>query len=280
MSEREAPTRFAVTLRFHGDLAYFLKRSDSHGQVVQLLGEKTSVKDVIEACGVPHPEVDLIVCGGVPRGFGFHVTEESSVDVYAIASAPDLHPAERLQRRHLTRFVVDGHLGKLARDLRLLGFDTTYRRDAEDVDLVRVAVAEERALLTRDRRLLMHSVISDGYCPRSQLPAEQLVDVVRRFELLPAIRPFTRCLRCNGILERAQKEAVLADLEPLTKIYYVDFRRCAECSHVYWAGSHFDKLQARIDAMRAKARLQSEQPEKSGPDWARTSDPALIKRML
>ena len=280
MNERERLTRFAVTLRFHGDLAYFLKRSDSGGEVVRLLGEKTSVKDVIEACGVPHPEVDLIVCGGVPRRFGFHLTEESSVNVYPVASARDLHPAERLQRRQVTRFVVDGHLGKLARDLRLLGFDTSYRSEAEDMELVRVAAAERRALLTRDRRLLMHSVISDGYCPRSQPAAEQLVEVVRRFDLRPAIRAFTRCLRCNGILERAQKETVLADLEPLTKIYYSDFRRCTECSHIYWAGSHFGKLLARIDAVRTQVGLHGEEPEKSGPDWARTSDPALIKRML
>ena len=267
MSDRDAATRFAVTLRFHGDLTFFLKRAARSAVVIRSLGEKTSVKDVIESCGVPHPEVDLILCDGVPSGFGFHVMRDTDLDVYPVAAPPEFHPSHRLQTRHLTRFVVDGHLGKLARDLRLLGFDTLYRNHADDAWLVATAVEQERALLSRDRRLLMHAVLRDGYCPRSPFVEEQIVEVAVRFRLRSSMQPYTRCLRCNGALIPADKGAVIGELEPLTKIYYADFRRCQECGQVYWAGSHFRKLQARIERIRFRVDRGSES-EAGGEKWA------------
>lgn len=239
-------TRFAVSLRFHGDLTFFLPRGHVGGRVVRTLSEKTSVKDVIESCGVPHPEADLVLCDGVPAGFALQLTHDSAVDVYAVGADDDLFAESRLQRRDLRRFVADVHLGKLVRDLRLLGFDTIYRRDADDTWLVDVATEQDRALLTRDRRLLMHRVIRVGYCPRSDSAEQQLLEVVRRFGLAAAIRPYTLCLRCNGELEHVEKETVLAQLEPLTKLYYSDFRRCVGCRQIYWSGSHFGNLEARL----------------------------------
>ncbi|MFN2509488.1 MAG: Mut7-C RNAse domain-containing protein [Chthoniobacterales bacterium] len=243
---------FAVTLRFRGDLPFFLKRSEAPGPVIRRLREKTAVKDVIEACGVPHTEVDLILCNGVPRTFTFHLLADTTVEIYPVRAADELHSAHRLQRRQVTRFVVDGHLGKLARDLRLLGFDALYSRDARDDALLRAAIEQQRALLTRDRRLLMHAVLRDGYCPRSDQAEEQIVEVVRRFELKWAMRPYTRCSRCNGILQRVAKESVVTELEPLTRIYYEEFRQCVDCRNVYWSGSHFAKLQARLERICAR----------------------------
>jgi hypothetical protein len=257
VTDRPAASDFAVSLRFHGDLSFFLKRNSSGGHVFRTLREKTSIKDVIEACGVPHPEVDLIVCDGTACAFEFHLATAARVEVYPVSASFDIRPAHRLQRRYLTRFVVDGHLGKLARDLRLLGFDACYRSDADDASLIRVSVEEDRALLTRDRRLLMHAVIRDGYCPRSDLVEDQMVEVIRRFDLLNALRPYTRCLRCNGLLERVDKAIIERELEPLTKIYFEDFRRCVECAHVYWSGSHFAKLQARIETIRVRVGYEA-----------------------
>ena len=201
MNDSGAGNAFTVTLRFHSDLPYFLKRNESHGLVVRTLREKASVKDVIESCGVPHTEVDLIICAGTPCDFRFHLTGEIAVEVYPPSAPLEVYPAARLQRRDLRRFVVDGHLGKLARDLRLFGFDAVYRNDADDVLLLGIAVGERRALLTRDRRLLMHAAVHDGYCPRSHFAEEQLAEVMARFDLSAVIRSYTRCLRCNGMLE-------------------------------------------------------------------------------
>jgi uncharacterized protein with PIN domain len=111
---------------------------------------------------------------------------------------------------------------------------------------------EERALITRDRRLLMHSIVRHGYCPRSGDGEEQTIEVLRRFDLESVIAPLTRCLACNGLLETIEKKQVIDRLEPLTKIYYETFRRCASCGKIYWGGSHFDKLRARVERVRAK----------------------------
>jgi uncharacterized protein with PIN domain len=156
-----------------------------------------------------------------------------------------------LQVRDIEKFVADGHLGKLVRDLRLLGLDVIYDPAAEDRQLLDIATTENRALLTRDRRLLMHAIARHGYYLRSQDPLEQTLEVLRRFDLESALAPFTRCLRCNAPLKPAEKESVLSQLEPLTKIYYDQFRRCSGCGQVYWSGSHFGKLQKRIETIRS-----------------------------
>ena len=242
---------FTIRLTFHGDLAFFLTPKSS--TITRQLSGKTSVKDVIEACGVPHTEVDLILLNGQPADLACGIDSEAAIDVSPIeAPAVTSFPENRLQVRDIRKFVADGHLGKLVRDLRLLGIDVAYDRDAEDRQLLKVAVAEDRALLTRDRRLLMHAVLRHGYYLRSQDPLEQTLELLRRFNLQSVLAPFSRCLRCNALLEPTQKEKVLGQLEPLTKIYYKQFRRCTGCGQVYWSGSHFEKLQQRIKLLRSR----------------------------
>ena len=244
---------FTARLRFHGDLSVFLRSSQAQPHVVEKrLSEKTSVKDAIESCGVPHTEVDLIVANGAPLTFSHHLVSDEEIDIYPVPAPPALFPAVRLQQRGLRRFVADGHLGKLVRDLRLLGFDVAYNNNATDEGLLAVAVHEERALLTRDRRLLMHAVVLHGYCPRSHDPEEQIIEVIRRFDLAQLLAPYSRCLQCNGLLERVDKAEVFEQLAPLTKIYYEDFRRCNACGKIYWPGSHFGKLEARLEKLRAR----------------------------
>ena len=244
-------TPFAVRLTFHGDLPFFLRSKKS--TVERKLGERTSVKDAIEACGVPHTEVDLILANGKPVNFGAILIQDTVVDIYPAGhQRSPLSPEDRLQVHNIEKFVADGHLGKLVRDLRLLGIDVAYDRDAEDRQLIKTATSQERALLTRDRRLLMHGALRHGYYLRSQNPLEQTVEVLRRFNLGSVLAPFSRCLRCNALLEPASKENVIGQLEPLTKIYYEEFRRCRGCRQVYWSGSHFEKLKKRIETIRSR----------------------------
>ena len=243
-------TTFAVLLTFHDDLSFFLKSKQP--QIDRQLTERSSVKDVIEACGVPHTEVDLILINGKPAGFEKVLAQDAVVDVHGLGSDRLTHfPENRLQVREIRSFVADGHLGKLVRDLRLLGIDVSYDCEAEDRQLVKLASDEHRALLTRDRRLLMHAAVRHGYYLRSQNPLAQTIEVLQRFDLASALTPFTRCIRCNAKLESAEKEKVLGELEPLTKIYYDQFRRCSGCGQVYWSGSHFEKLEKRIQAIQA-----------------------------
>ena len=247
---------FTVHLRFHGSLGFFLRTEQRDRTIAKALREKTSVKDVIESCGVPHPEVDLIRCDGVAVGFDHPLTREGALEIFGVADSPGA-PNEGLQQRRVTKFVADGHLGKLARDLRLLGFDVLYSSDPSDASLA-AACSDERALLTRDRRLLMHKVVRHGYCPRSHDPDEQIAEVVGRFDLSGLTAPFTRCLRCNGALARVSKGEVLDQLEPLTKIYYYEFRRCPDCGKIYWPGSHFEKLQNRLERIRFELNRKPE----------------------
>ena len=242
-------TPFAIRLTFHGDLSFFLKPKAS--RVERQLSERTSIKDVIEACGVPPTEVDLILVNGGPVDFGAILTQDVATDVYPPdQTPPPVFAEERLQVHNIEKFVADGHLGKLVRDLRLLGVDVTCDSAADDRHLVRTASNEDRALLTRDQRLLMHSAVRHGYYLRSQNPLEQTVEVLRRFNLGPALALFSRCLRCNALLQPAKKADVFDQLEPLTRIYYDQFRRCRGCGQVYWSGSHFDKLRARVEEIR------------------------------
>jgi uncharacterized protein len=240
---------FTVRLTFRDELTFFLR---SKAEVERRLCERTSVKDLIESCGVPHPEVDLILVNGRPTDFGFVIGHDADLDIYPTHwERLTFFPENRLQVIQVEKFVADGHLGKLVRDLRLLGVDVVYDRTAEDRQLLETAKIDNRALLTRDRRLLMHAVLRHGYYLRSQNPLEQTLEVLRRFHLSPSLAPFIRCLRCNEALQPVEKAQVLDQLEPLTKIYYEQFRQCVACGQIYWQGSHFDKLRARVEEVRA-----------------------------
>jgi uncharacterized protein len=245
---------FKVRLCFRGDLSVFLGSKAGDAVIERRLAEKTSIKDVIESCGVPHPEVDLILVDEQTVGFDHTLANDTKVEVFAVENRGTNRTEKRLQVVGITRFVADGHLGGLTRNLRLLGFDVAYDQNADDRQLLEVMARENRALLTRDRRLLMHTIVQHGYCPRSQNADEQTIEVIRRFDLSELIAPFTRCLRCNALLEKAAKAEVIDKLEPLTKIYYNQFRRCPGCKQIYWSGSHFPKLQKRIEEIRYRTR--------------------------
>lgn len=245
---------FTVLLRFRDDLNVFLRSKTGGAVIERRLIEKTSIKDVIESCGVPHPEVDLILADGQAVGFDHTLANDAKIEVFPVENRGTSGAEKRLQVIGICRFVADGHLGRLTRNLRLFGFDVVYGENIDDRQLLEVMARENRALLTRDRRLLMHAVVQHGYCPRSQNADQQTIEIIRRFNLSELIAPFTRCLRCNAALEEVAKADVIDKLEPLTKIYYDQFRRCLGCKQIYWSGSHFPKLQKRIEQIRSQAR--------------------------
>jgi uncharacterized protein len=222
---------FQMELSFSAELASFLHRNwRSDSFIRRDLTEKTAVKDVIEACGVPHTEVDLIVASDSQRrecqpvNFDWLVQMSVSLEIFGVPAPSDVSPAApRLQVRACSRFIADGHLGKLARNLRLLGLDTAYDRDADDRHLLAIMIAEKRALLTRDRRLLMHSIVRHGYCPRSSDAEEQTREVLRRFALVGSTLPSLQFLpriraqvgRSRSTFCRASHIALLRLLPPL-----------------------------------------------------------------
>ena len=246
---------FVVRLTFHGDLSVFLKRSGRVQPVERHLKERTSIKDIIESCGVPHPEVDIIRGQNEEIEFSCVIDKNMNIDVYPVNFIHLQAPRRHLQIREVSHFVADVHLGGLTRNLRLLGIDVAAPAMADDRQLLEIMQKEDRALLTRDRRLLMHSIVQTGFHPHSQVPDEQTIEVLRRFNLASYLAPFTRCLHCNALLQPAAKAEVIDCLEPLTRKYYEEFRRCQGCDRIYWRGSHFDKLLRRVEEFRSKIAI-------------------------
>jgi uncharacterized protein with PIN domain len=198
---------------------------------------------------VPHPEIDLILADGRSVDFSYRLTHMSRISVYPVFESFDISPLVRLRPeplRHST-FVLDVHLGKLARMMRLLGFDCLYRNDFDDHEIVDISVRQTRIVLTRDRHLLQTSAVTRGYWVRSGNVDDQVDEVLKRFDLFSQVRSFRRCLRCNGTLARVRKEDILQHLEPKTILYYNTFYRCRQCGQVYWKGTHFEELEKRVE---------------------------------
>ncbi|QSA97537.1 Mut7-C ubiquitin/RNAse domain-containing protein [Methylococcus sp. EFPC2] len=234
----------AAEFRFYEELNDFLPPDRRKKTVDYRFDGHPGIKDPIEALGVPHTEVDLIVVNGESVGFDYRLQAGDRVAVYPVFESFDITPLVRLREHPLRRtaFVLDVNLGKLARRLRLLGFDALYNNRYHDAEIVDIAVREKRIVLTRDRRLLFAKRISHGYWVRSVHADEQTGEVLRRFDLYGQIRPFFRCLACNGLLAPVEKAEVLDRLEPKTRLYYEHFYRCSDCAKVYWEGSHVENM--------------------------------------
>jgi len=219
---------------FASHLQPLLKRA-LRGQLVEMrFRGPQSVKHLIESLGIPHTEIGQMKVNGRTIGFDYIVLDGDGIEVGSVSSTRNaaLEP----------RFVLDGHLGRLTSHLRMLGLDCLYHNAFEDEELVRISVEQERILLTRDRLLLMHKVITQGYLLRSLDAVEQLYEVIQRYELSSWVRPFQRCMRCNHPLEPVAKESILEKLEPLTVKYYHEFKLCPACNQVYWKGSHYERM--------------------------------------
>ncbi len=205
---------------------------------------RPAIKDVIEALGVPHTEVDLILVNGESVDFSYRLEDGDRVAVYPVFEGLDIAPVTRLRPEPLRdpRFVLDAHLGRLAGYLRLLGFDALYQSDFEDAEIAGISCRQHRILLTRDRALLKRSQVSHGYWVRETETRAQLREVVDRFDLRRLVRPFSRCMRCNGLLQDVAKAEILEQLYERTRQEHDHFRRCIGCGRVYWRGSHYERL--------------------------------------
>ncbi len=232
-------------LRFYEELNDFLPLARRRTQFQYAIERKASVKDVIEALGVPHTEVELILVNGESVDFSHAVQHNDRISVYPIFESIDISPLLKVREKPLRncRFVADSNLGRLARYLRLLGFDCLYRNDYQDAEIAEIAHGQHRIVLTRDRMLLRRKIITHGYFVRSDQPRQQVKEVLRRFDLYRLVAPHTRCTRCNGPLVAIPKAQIEERLAPLTRKHFDDFWICQNCGQIYWQGSHQDDTQ-------------------------------------
>ena len=257
MPSRSAPAldQGDVDVRVYAELNEFVP-PELRGRVMRRpFRQHQTVKDVVEAAGVPHTEVDLVLVNGEPVDFAHRPRAGDRIAAYPMFETLDIGPINRLRPEPLrdVRFVVDVHLGRLARHLRLLGFDTRWSNDLDDATLSAIGEAEHRVVLTRDRGLLKRRRVTHGLFVHAERPIDQAAEVVRRLDLANRLAPFTRCLRCGGRLASVDKADVLDRLEPLTRMHVDEFHRCAGCGQVYWRGSHHGRLAGVVEQIRAAA---------------------------
>jgi uncharacterized protein with PIN domain len=257
------PSSVRLTLRVGPTLALFLG-SARHGPDVDVVAEpRATLGHVLQSVGVPLTEV-----GGLRLGNAGIASTELVCTLAGTLTEPaavvDVVPVHRPQSTPTAppRFVLDVHLGRLARQLRLLGLDVLYDRDADDAGLTVLAAAQHRVLLTQDRGLLKrqhlprdHPVLPEpGFRTRAWVAAyvrgtttaQQRLDVLGRFA--PDLAPWTRCPACNGALRPVAKSTVLGDLQPGTRRTFEEFARCQACGQVYWHGAHSARLDELVAA--------------------------------
>jgi len=243
---------YSITIRFYEELNFFLPYCQKKKDIEISFQGKRSVKDLIESLGIPHVEVDLILVNSESVDFQYLVKDGDLISVYPVFEKFDIRNITKLRSTPLRRvsFVLDVHLAKLARKLRLLGFDVDYSSHRDDEELAVISQKENRILLTRDKQLLMRRIIERGLYVRNQDPEEQVVEIIKRLDLKNECKPFTRCMKCNGIIkffdykkhENIIKETIPSGVKSWCNEYY----QCETCNHIYWKGSHYDKLMKKI----------------------------------
>ena len=244
--------------RFYAELNDFLPPEDRGKELSRPFAVSGSVKDFIENFGVPHTEVDLILSNGRSVDFSYRVEDGDRISVYPVFESFNISPVSRVRPVPLRalKFILDVHLGRLAAYLRMAGFDALYDNRRSDPELAAIVARESRVLLTRDRYLLMRTAVDRGYWVRSTAPKEQLLEVVRRFDLAGSLAPFTRCLACNQVLTDISREAVLDRLPPRVKDKTA-FCTCPGCQRVYWEGTHHARMTRLLEWVKANAASPS-----------------------
>jgi len=229
--------RPVAVLSFDPALHRFLAPARRGRPVPVEVDRARSAKDAIESLGVPHTEVGALSIDGRAAQLEDLLHGGERVEVAACAEEAD--PAVEAPR-----FAADAHLGKLARHLRLAGFDCLWSKDWDDDALVAAALAEDRVLLTRDVGILRRRAVTHGRFVHAVESEAQLAEIVRAFGLRAQLRPFSRCRECNVPLEDVSKGDVEALLPEKVRALYTRFRRCPGCKRIYWEGTHFERLRA------------------------------------
>ena len=244
-----------ATFYFYPDLNKFLPPFRRHTPLSNTFDRRVSIKDMIESIGVPHTEIETIIVNDCSEDFSYIVQDGDLIHVYPPSVAIDVSPLKPLRPPLPAepRFVLDTHLGQLATYLRMLGFDTLYRNDFPDDELAQISSTEKRILLTRDRGLLKRGIVTYGHFMRETNPQRQVIEVLRRYNLVQVVNPGQRCVRCNGMISPVDKETVGDRLHAKTLKYYDEFYTCDSCDRIYWKGSHYEQMQQFIERVIREA---------------------------
>ncbi|MBI2846972.1 MAG: Mut7-C RNAse domain-containing protein [Chloroflexi bacterium] len=155
------------------------------------------------------------------------------------------------------RFVVDTNVGKLAKWLRIMGYDALFPRGADDDELVRIGLREKRVVLTRDTHILKRRVATTGQLRAILINGdnvrEQIKQVVRALNLGLSSRAFSLCINCNRTLQPKAKEEVRSLVPPYVFQTKAEFMECPSCHKIYWQGTHWQRMEEELTKIKEGA---------------------------
>lgn len=218
---------------------------------------RESVKDKVEALGVPHTEVDVILVNGRSVGFDYILEDGDYISVYPMTETlkiPDITHLRCLPTGS-PRFIADINIHDIARTMRALGLDVFQDSALSPQEIVDISINEKRIILTTSRQLLKRKRVVHGIFVRQSNREAQIQKIVNCFSLKGLCKPFSRCLLCNTLLETVAKESVMERIPPKTRNYCNDFARCPSCDRLYWKGTHYQKIKAKVDRILSTASL-------------------------
>lgn len=246
-------TGAVLSLTFVGDTRELLKKKWQHAEPVRYpLCRRASIKDIIEALGLPHTEVGLIKTeAGGELDFSYIPERQESLFIHPLSAGPPVTSKSKLRPHPLQKitFLTDINIGKLARLLRMAGIDAATAAGRTIGEIADESATSSRIMLSTNRDLLKQSTITFGRLLRSGNPISQFRDIRDTFDLTPLFKPFSRCMSCNGSLIPVDKKKIIHCLEPLTIRYYNTFKQCSDCSNIYWPGSHHDKMTVELHGL-------------------------------
>lgn len=256
-----------ATFRFYEELNDFLARAQRRRAFSCACAANATTKHMIEALGVPHTEVELILVNGESVGFEHPLADGDRVAVYPKFEALDIRPLLRVRTNPLRelRFIADAHLGGVAQLLRLAGFDTLYDNHFADEAIESIAAAEHRIVLTRDRELLKRRTITHGCYVRAIKPRAQLDELFERLDLAASVRPFRLCLTCNAPLRRIAREDVQTRVPAGVFERHTRFVTCDVCARVFWEGTHWRRMRTLIDDVSGAGTTQAPEDGNASP---------------
>jgi uncharacterized protein with PIN domain len=240
--------------RFYEELNDFLPAEKRKIKFEHSFVDRTTIKDMIESLGVPHIEIDLILVNGKSANFSYLVKDKDEISVYPVFESLDISDVQHLRPNPLRepKFVLDVHLGKLARYMRMFGFDTAYKNNFADDDLIKISLNEKRTILTKDKEILKRNDVTHGCWVRNENSEDQLKEIIERFGLKNQIKEFTRCIVCNTLLNPTEKEKIINQLPPKVRVWHNKFFLCPNCKKIYWKGSHYTKMKKLIERIKSE----------------------------
>ena len=238
-----------ATFRFYEELNDFLPK---HMRKVDFEVEskgKRSIKDMVEALGVPHTEIDLILANGKSVDFCYILQDGDRISVYPVFESLNIANITRLREVPLrkTRFIADVNLGDIVKYMRLLGFDVYYESVLSAKEIIEISKSENRIILTKSKKLLKFRDVSHGVFIRPGTTAEQVKRIVDYLNIKDQVKPFSRCLCCNSLVEPVSKNEIVNRIPPKTKAFCDEYSQCKTCDKIYWDGTHFVNMKKIIN---------------------------------